>query len=335
MGKLLFSSLLACTVWACGKETATRSAPGVYYWQAGYELEEAGVMEMRATGFTDLYLRLFDVDWDGADGEPYPRGTIRLPAGPLGLDSLRVTPVVYLVNDLFRESVNATDLATKLMTGIDRLTQGHPELLVARRLQLDCDWTPVTKDRYFQFLREVKRLRPDIHLSVTVRLHQYRDRETNGLPPADRGLLMCYNMVPVQQRATTNAIFDLDLLSGYLGGKEAYPLPLDAALPVFAWGAAFRDDRFLGIVESPVADPRMRPFAEGRFLVQRDTTVEGLLLRAGDEVRADGPGSYENLRAAVRQLRDGGDIENLLFYDWRPDRMAEYRVADLLTEFYD
>lgn len=73
---------------------------------------------------------------------------------------------------------------------------------------MDCDWTPATKDRYFNFLREVKRQQPTVLLSVAVRLHQYRDRTSSGIPPADRGLLMCYNMAPVQERAPANAIYD-------------------------------------------------------------------------------------------------------------------------------
>lgn len=118
-------------------------------------------------------------------------------------------------------------LVIKLINGIDRFTEDNPELKAITSLQIDCDWTPRTRSAYFRLLSTNKRERPELDLSVIVRLHQYRDREANGIPPADRGLLMCYNMPPVQQRQTRDAIYDEAILKGYLKAP-AYPIPLDA-----------------------------------------------------------------------------------------------------------
>jgi hypothetical protein len=271
---------------------------------------------------------MVDVDYDPATGQPVPRAPVQLPDDLSALDSLTVTPVVYIVNEVFRHEVAVDVLADRLLNAVDRLGEGQ-------RLQIDCDWTPATRDTYFSFLNKIKDRRPATELSVTVRLHQYRERVQNGIPPADRGLLMCYNMAPVQDHGTRNAIFDLHLLAGYLNNAETYPLPLDAALPLFTWGAAFRDDRFLGLVDYPEADAALLSFPNNRYLVAKDTTMGRLLLRAGDEIRGDGPGDYENLRSAVQLLRQRDDIDDLLFYDWRPDRLTDYRVAKLITEYYD
>lgn len=325
--------LLVLGLSACSSEHPP--APGIYFWQSDWDFTTQDARLARNTGFSQLYVRMLDIDYDPATGQPVPRAPVQLPDDLSALDSLTVIPVVYIVNEVFRHEIAVDILVDRLLNAVDRLGEGQPSITEAQRLQIDCDWTPATRDAYFSFLKEIKDRRPATELSVTVRLHQYRERERNGIPPAYRGLLMCYNMTPVQDHDTRNAIFDLHLLAGYLNNTETYPLPLDAALPLFTWGAAFRDDRFLGLVDYPEAGAGLLSFPDDRYLVVKDTTVGRLLLRAGDEVRGDGPGDYENLRSAVQLLRQRDDIEELLFYDWRPDRLTDYRVANLITEYYD
>lgn len=113
-------------------------------------------------------------------------------------------------------------LVIKLINGIDRFTEDNPELKAITALQIDGDWTPRTRSAYFRLLSTIKRERPELDLSVMVRLHQYRNREANCIPPADRGLLMCYNVAPVKQRQTRDAIYDEAILKGYL---KARPTP--------------------------------------------------------------------------------------------------------------
>ena len=298
---VLLTLLLGCT----GTEE-TEPRPGLYYWRTAWALDSAAVTELHAAGVRQLYVRLFDVDYDERRGEAVPRAPL---TGTVRADGLSLTPVVYLVHRVFTPAVDVDRLARRLTATVDeqyRQLTGQPPPL---RLQIDYDWTPGTRDAYFAFLRELKQLRPERELSVTVRLHQYRERHANGVPPADRGTLMCYNIAPVQARATRNAIFDGALLRGYLKQQSPYPLALDVALPNFAWGAAFRGPRFLGIVPAP----------ERSYLVEAATTLGDVYLRAGDEVRRDGPEPGE-IREAVATLRELPEFRELFFFDWQPDR---------------
>ena len=333
LGAFLAGMLLCgLTAVACRPHPAPAPAPGFYFWSTNFNFSDADARLADSTGFRALYLRLFDVDWDYNAGEATPRGRLSLPDTLPDLAAFDVTPVVFIVNRVFREEAAPAELAQKVTGAINRATAKYPALAAAHRWQIDCDWTPGTRDAYFAFLRYLRQLHPERLLSVTVRLHQYRERANNGIPPAQEGLLMCYNFAPVGEAATDNAIFDPALLRGYLKAPP-YPLPLNAALPTFEWGAAFRTGRFLGL--TPVPDLLgTTPVGKNRFLLTADTTVAGKFLRAGDVIRYDGPQTAGNLRGAAALLRERPEINDLLFFDHQPELWRRYGVESLIDEFY-
>ncbi|MFT5998934.1 MAG: hypothetical protein ACI81P_001390 [Neolewinella sp.] len=307
--------------------------PGIYYWKTTWELSPERQAALRSAGARELFVRFFDVDWNFNQEQAQPKGILSLP-GSLQLDdSLAVTPVVYIVERVFRQAVDVEDLAQRIGRTIEGMTAGHAALRAATRWQIDCDWTPTSRDRYFTFLRALQEQFSDKIINVTIRLHQYREREDNGVPPVSEGLLMCYNMEPVGKVATQNAIFRDDLLRGYLNAPP-YPMPLDAGLPVFAWGAAFRDAQFLGIVPPPVATPGfLEAVGNHRFLVLKDTTLLETFVRPGDDVRYDGA-TEATLLTAAALLRERPEIRNLLLFDWRADMLEKWPVEGVWDAFY-
>ncbi len=324
--------LLGLLLGACADRLPPPAA-GVYYWKANWEFTAANRALAQRVGVERLYLRLFDLDWDPGSQSTQPRGPVELPAELANVAGLELTPVVFIVNRVFTHDPDPVALAVKTAAGIQKFTAGHPSLAGATEWQIDCDWTPGTRDAYFSFLRELQKQRTDLHLSVTVRLHQYREREDNGIPPVASGLLMCYNLLPVEDVNSPNAIFDLALLRGYLQAP-AYPLPLDAALPLFEWGAAFRNEELVGLVDAPVGTENyLLPTAPGRYLLRRDTTLAGTFLRAGDALRYDGPQDHATLLEATALLRQKAEIRSLLFFDWQPALLEKYRVPELVAAF--
>lgn len=327
--RLYLPILLLLTVVGCGEPPAhTPAGPGIYYWKTTWELTAENQADLRAAGARQLFVRLFDVDWDFNQESPRPKGLLQLPDS-LAVDSgLALTPVVFIVERVFRQAVDVEDLAQRVGRTITGMSAGHAALRAATRWQIDCDWTPVSRDRYFAFLLALQRQHPDLTLNVTVRLHQYRERVENGVPPVSEGLLMCYNMEPVDKAASTNAIYREDLLRGYLKAPP-YPFPLDAGLPVFDWGAAFRDEQFLGIVPPPAAAPGfLEAMDDGHFLVLKDTTLLETFVRAGDEIRYDGADAEELLTAAAL-LRARPEIRDLLLFDWRADVLEKWPVEEV------
>jgi hypothetical protein len=121
-----------------------------------------------------------------------------------------------------------------------------------RELQIDCDWTDLTRAAFFDFVTELRVLvhREGALLSATIRLHQVKYRERTGVPPVDRGMLMFYNMGGITADADTRSIFDRARAESYLARLPEYPLPLDAALPIWSWTVHTRGDRVVGLLQS-------------------------------------------------------------------------------------
>jgi hypothetical protein len=168
-------------------------------------------------------------------------------------------------------------------------------------IQFDCDWTAKTAGNYFFFLKTVRQLLPSdsIHLSATIRLHQYKYPGKTGVPPVDRGMLMLYNVSDLTQYSPVNSIFDRQKAAAYFEGGKRYPLPLDIVLPAYSWGLVFRNKKFYQIengldVEEVKASPAFEPVdgvAGGGvsfYRVKKDTVLGELFLRPGDEIKIEG-----------------------------------------------
>ena len=70
-------------------------------------------------------------------------------------------------------------------------------------------------------------------LSATIRLHQLKFIGESGIPPVDKGLLMCYNMGDLHRLRISNSILETAELKKYIKQLSVYPLKLDVAfLPV-------------------------------------------------------------------------------------------------------
>jgi len=119
-----------------------------------------------------------------------------------------------------------------------------------KEIQLDCDWTEKTKEKYFNFTNDFKLhcVQENISVSATIRLHQVKYFEMTGVPPVDRGSLMFYNMSSVADLATKNSIFNEEIARKYLVNFDRYPLKLDVILPAFSWGVLFRNNKINGII---------------------------------------------------------------------------------------
>ncbi len=295
MNRLLVTLLLAASL--CGA-ACSRPAPvetrAFYYWRTTFALSASERQAIERQRATRLYVRLFDVTWDAAARRPVPQGTIafreRPPAG------VEIVPVVYLANDVFTHVPVTADahgpdtkaLAADAWRLVRGLAQGAP--FAIRELQVDCDWTDGTRAAFFDFCRRMREAsaRDGATLSATIRLHQVKYRERTGVPPVDRGMLMFYNMGRLAPDAERPSIYDGASAALYARFIDRYPLPLDAALPVFSWAVHARAGHIVGLIEKP--DPRAlealpalravdarhivaaeSAFFAGRYLQQGDT----------------------------------------------------------------
>ena len=83
-------------------------------------------------------------------------------------------------------------------------------------------------------------------IEVTIRLHQIKYASKTGVPPADSGMLMYYNMSDFTSIDTKNYILDIDVAKRYHYNFDTYPLALDLALPLYTQATIIRFSKVVG-----------------------------------------------------------------------------------------
>jgi hypothetical protein len=273
---------------SCQTPASKQLTPAFYYWQTTYNPSATDRRLLDQLQIRKLYLRFFDVDWDPATQSAVPRAVVRFNQKTVGLT---IVPVVFITNrTLLRCAANAIPgLADNLCRKITQISRQHG--IRSPEIQLDCDWSAGSRERYFQLLREIKK-RFKGPVSATIRLHQIKYPEQTGVPPVDRGMLMFYNMADWKRPETRNSIYDLAVARRYTDFLEQYPLPLDVVLPLFRWTVVYRNNRFLSLLnnldsKTLAACSFLKPEPENRFVANRDTLALGFSIRRGDVFRAE------------------------------------------------
>jgi hypothetical protein len=297
-GLLVITLFLGCAVSASPPRPPPDAA--FYYWRTTFKLSASERATLAALHVTRLYVRAFDVGWGDAGLELLGELQVIEPP-PAGIE---VVPVVFVRAEVFRKLRSTQPLAERVHGAVaDRMRALGREL---HELQLDCDWTDTTQRAYFGFLRQLRAADSAITLSATIRLHQVKYRERTGVPPVDRGMLMFYNMGEFSADPEARAIFDADAAAKYTARIADYPLPLDAALPIWSWTVHVRDERVIGLMQA--TDPDELPKldflarrADDRFVATRTAFLHGTLLREGDLLKVEVMRREDTL-AAARQL---------------------------------
>ncbi|MCU0390693.1 MAG: hypothetical protein MUE81_06210 [Thermoflexibacter sp.] len=226
---------------------------------------------------------------------------------------LEIIPTVFITNFTF-EKLNkeqVSDLVKKVSAKLNNMikkensNEHYPKIF--QEIQFDCDWSEKTKDKFFAFLAEFKKLNPNFKLSATIRLYQYKYYQKAGVPPVEKGMLMFYNLTSLQNPNVTNSILDISEAKKYLTPQK-YPLKLDFALPIFSWGLIFRGGQYVDIyrtLDSKQASKLkfLKKTGENQFVSLADTVHEKFYLREGDNIRIEEV-SENQLVESVKLLRN-------------------------------
>ena len=288
MKKYLY--LLLVLLGACSYED-TPPEQALYCWktQVQFSAEEADFVKNNR--IERLYIRYCDVGL--RDNAPVPIAPVDIDT--LSLQGKTVIPVVYLKNEIFNpeltegNSTYISTLAHKLGDYIEQINRYYR--LRVSEVQFDCDWSLSTKQAYFSMLEAFKKEYP-YQLSATIRLHQVKYREETGVPPVDYGVLMYYNMGRITATGA-NSIYDRSTALRYLGKLRAYPLPLDIALPMFAWGVHSADGQVLNLVgglthaEAQAISTLVPIDASDIYKVAEQTYYKGRVWQAGDLIKIE------------------------------------------------
>jgi hypothetical protein len=311
--RLLQAVFFICFLATCKQKTSKEVIPAFYFWKSNFRLTEVEKKAFTNNQIQKLYVKFFDVSWNILKRHPQLDAPIRfsekLPASCL------IIPVVFITNQTL---VNlpvaeiepfAKGIFTEILT---LLPQNSP----LSEIQIDCDWTHSTKHKYFKLLKTLKK--NNVKLSATIRLHQVKFFEKTGVPPVDRGMLMCYNMSDWRKYNSQNSIFSPNTLNQYIQDLEDYPMSLDVVMPIFHWTIIYRNEQFLYFVNNLSADSLktnaifLQLIGKQEFVVQKDANFQRISIRKGDVFKCENA-PYEDILKGSRIVLEKISTQKLTF----------------------
>ncbi len=277
---LLWALLLLPT---CSPPTVPKPvSPAFYYWQTALSISPAQKEYLKNTHCKKLYVKILDIGKTPGSDDIIPFAQLEM-AAPEDLAGFEIVRAVFITNEVFQQITEekSTWLAEKI-AGFNAGLALPGSSAGTYEFQIDCDWTNSTKDAFFRFLEILRAKLPEgTLLSATIRLHQYKFPGRTGVPPVDRGMLMCYNTGDIDDPEVQNSILDLEDARKYIvGAPKNYPLPLDLALPIFSWTLVYRGDELWKIIPGAHLSAPPGILAKGTFLA-------GHYLRPGDLIRRE------------------------------------------------
>lgn len=327
-----FQHLIVCILLLSACKQHREVNTSFYYWKTIYKQNRVENNILSSLKSKKLYVRIMDVDLNSAQELS--------PVAPIKFDdsikkNVEIVPVVFIVNDGLKNQNNAQ--LAKLAENILNFVKAKVVQAGAtdyKELQIDCDWTATTRDKYFQLLKFIKQQNKSNVLSSTLRLHQLKNQEKSGIPPCDKVLLMCYNMGNLRQYGLQNSILDVAELKKYAGKNLSfYPMDIDIALPIFSWAVVFRNQQYAGIskrvrVENLENAQLFTQQSNGIYLAIKDLPAYGLF--KNDEVRFE-ESKIEDLKATAAYLSPYLTEKpiNLVYYHLDENLLKNYETQQL------
>jgi len=287
----------------------------MYVWKTTINFNETDINFLKTNKITKLYIRFFDISVS-ENGTSFPKAPLKSNT-KLGAD-FEIVPVIFIENEsLAKISEDSVEnLAKKIVSKTKFLAENELGLHQFTEIQLDCDWSKNTKQPFFKLIESVKKISKK-KVSVTVRLHQLKYPEQTGVPPADCGVLMYYNMGQLKNPDEKNSILNNKTGQLYLKNTEKYPLELSLALPVYSWTVHVRAGKFLSILsnlhEKNVDSLKfLQKQSDNSYLVRSDTLFANTYFRYGDRLRLENV-SISELERSKELCRKFTNHEIILF----------------------
>lgn len=305
-----------------------------YHWKSNYQMDNDVRNYMRGLNCQKIYLHLFDVVKEGEISRPI--NIFQVTDSLKNDSSIHFVPVIFITNEVFSNTDTAkiNGLTHRLKYFTDNMIR-HSNINknTIDEIQFDCDWTPSTKENYFTFLKYVKNRYPDVKISSTIRLHQIKDMKETGIPPVDKGYLMCYATSNANDGLDSNSILNIDLLKNYTENLNDYPIDLDYALPLFSWGIVSNKKSQIklinGLTHNDLDSVRFKRISENRYKVREDCFINGLYINKGYTIEIEQI-SPTLLRNAIEYLDNKIQKDyNIVYYHLSKGFLNRYTIDEL------
>jgi hypothetical protein len=375
--KLLFP-LVALLFLSCESKKKHDVIKSFCYWKTDSYFGQEEDTLAKQMNLKHMYIRFFDVDWNPYAEEAQPVATvynIRITDGLNITPSIFITNDVLLNSskpqlDILSERMairikkiidkyqteKASALAYKIADADYERQKGNAfqsrlstdSIIIAEKpkfekdiqeLLFDCDWTESSKENYFYLLEKLKSKFSNYKIASTIRLWQYKYYEKAGVPPVDKGLLMCYNMTNPTEYNTKNSIGTSDELADYIT-HDKYPLELDIALPLFSWSVLFRGGEFKGVIsdyqEFEKSPTIFKKTDDNKYTLQDDIQIGNFYARNGDEIKIEKI-SDDEIENMIEIISDKVKISNntkVTFFSFDKKYINDYGVQNI-SKYYE
>lgn len=312
MKKNVFLVLIIFLLISCSKNN--EPIISFYYWKTIFRLSPGEKEMLKDNKVTKLYIRYFDVGLHPKTQEAIPITPVRFLQNGYEFD---IVPVIFIKNRVMLKSgINLEDLAQKTVHLVKEINSKNK--ISCRQIQIDCDWTLVSKDNYLKFIELFKKLSHK-KLSATIHLHQVKYFKKTKIPNVDSGVLMYYNMGTIAADSL-NSVYDRRVAAKYLKSLKKYPLHLDFASPIYSWGVHIRNQKVIGL-RSKVNVTALREnknFEQtGAFFTVRHSNYKnGVFYEENDKLKIEATSS-EDLKEMAEDLNDNSPQKpnEIIFYD--------------------
>jgi len=342
MKKILFLGIVSLFLFSCNEENKVQNVErAFYYWKSSSSLNSEMESKLIANKIKKVYVKFFEIDYSEAMGN-YPYDKLDSYTGMLDSNlGISIIPTVFIKNEIFKyNSEKDLDvLADNIVFLITkRCKEKFQKSAVANEIQIDCDWTKSTKEKYFYLLKKIKEDSKK-EISCTLRLYPYKYSEIMGIPPVDKVMLMCYNLVRPLTKSDKNSILDVSELKSYLNKKRSYPVHVDVALPIFSWSQLYQNSHFQKLV--PISSTDLVDFTKKIkpmwYEVTKDTTLNWTdYYRVADQIKCEEV-SAATLNEAIAVIKKNVSLDantTICLFDLDESTFKKYSHEEI-TGFYD
>lgn len=341
MKKLLLFGMLSMLFFSCQKENKIENVErAFYYWKSNqYRMSQELDTLRRNSEVNKLYVKFFEVDYSDALGF-FPISKTQLYFYKRQ-DSINIVPTVFLKNAVFMKASRGSidTLADNINFLINKYCKERFEQAKKPiEFQMDCDWTMKTKDNYFYFLKKLKEISKK-EISCTLRLYPYKYPDKMGVPPVDKVMLMCYNLINPLENENKNSILDLAELESYLKSVPKYPKHIDIALPIYSWMHVYQNERFSNVIYANNKGMKkiLKQDKPLWYSVTKDTVVNDIYLRIGDKIKFEEINA-EKIKSAIKLLKSNIDFDDnttISLFHLDEEQLKNYSNEEITSFFTD
>lgn len=285
-----------------------------YYWKTQLRLDQEEKKALDQASAPYVYTRFFDID--KADGKFQPVATITKDKS--FQTGKQIVPTVFITNQsMYHISAKEIRFLAKNIHDLVQKKAKEYGLKINNEIQVDCDWTAGTRDDYFKFLKELKRISGK-EITCTLRLHQVKDKSQTGIPPVEKVYLMCYSTSSPLENSNKNSILDVTVLKSYLSKLEDYPVKkIEVALPIYSWGIVtnhLEKHKLINALSGKdLENPAFKKISDHEVEIIKDGFYFGSFLSKGFRIKVEEI-SQEQLEDVIRFLEKKLPDFNVIYY---------------------